>query len=346
MITNSFYSDTNYFIKNNKILCGLTLGLAIAVYCIGNLGSRIVSWIKECSGSSKKTDVIAKQNLTKPSHAINPTSTPHSSSLSSETSVKKTDVIAIQNLTDPSQTTNPKITPHSSSLTSETSLKETDSSHSSWGEDDIDEQVYDKDWNDVDTGESNESQMETRLVNSKKQKDRAYRELTEELAKTSEVYGEAVDNGDCFYDAIAKNIGSTVEKLRNIVADYIEQLEKSGKENWVKKAIDIDVTDTTPYEQYKVNVRRSNSPDVVPIWGRLHIEGKIIAERLNLKIELCTIYAQDTTDDDDGITTVKPGWETVGDKQAQSVRIALVPGHFVPIKKGVLPGQSKTAESS
>lgn len=60
-----FFAETSSFINNHKLLCGLTLGLAIVVYAIGNLAGRAVSWIKECCGTAKKTDSVARETLNK-----------------------------------------------------------------------------------------------------------------------------------------------------------------------------------------------------------------------------------------------------------------------------------------
>ncbi|MBA3283903.1 MAG: hypothetical protein H0U27_02430, partial [Nitrosopumilus sp.] len=61
----SLVDDTLSFIQNNKLLCGLTLGLAIVVYAVGNFAGRTVSWIQESLGTAKKTDVVAKSTLKK-----------------------------------------------------------------------------------------------------------------------------------------------------------------------------------------------------------------------------------------------------------------------------------------
>jgi hypothetical protein len=61
----SFFAETSSFINNHKLLCGLTLGLAIVVYAIGNLGGRAVSWIKECGGTAKKADGFGKETFNK-----------------------------------------------------------------------------------------------------------------------------------------------------------------------------------------------------------------------------------------------------------------------------------------
>ncbi len=64
-IKDSFFAETSSFINNHKLLCGLTLGFAVVVYAIGNLAGRAVSWIKECCGTTKKIDFLAKKTLKK-----------------------------------------------------------------------------------------------------------------------------------------------------------------------------------------------------------------------------------------------------------------------------------------
>lgn len=51
------------FVGNHKVLCIATLGLAVIGYSIGNLVGRAVSWIGECTGITKKTDIIAQETF-------------------------------------------------------------------------------------------------------------------------------------------------------------------------------------------------------------------------------------------------------------------------------------------
>jgi hypothetical protein len=62
-IKSSFFTETSSFVNNHKLLCALTLGLAVALYAIGNLAGRAVSWISECCGTTKKTDSIGREVL-------------------------------------------------------------------------------------------------------------------------------------------------------------------------------------------------------------------------------------------------------------------------------------------
>jgi|GEM_PF-2374129 len=84
-IKNSFYKDLDSFVNNNKALCILTLGLAIAVYSLGNLANRGVAWIIESIGTTKKTDIATQktfnnmQNGRSPEDSANPIQKPQRS---------------------------------------------------------------------------------------------------------------------------------------------------------------------------------------------------------------------------------------------------------------------------
>lgn len=53
----------NSFIRENKALCICTLGLAIVGYSLYALGGRVVAWIKECAGTTKKVDTVGEKKL-------------------------------------------------------------------------------------------------------------------------------------------------------------------------------------------------------------------------------------------------------------------------------------------
>jgi GNAT superfamily N-acetyltransferase len=59
----NFYSSVKSFVNNNKVLSGVTLGIAVAIYAIGILAGRAVAWIAECTGITQKTDSIARKIL-------------------------------------------------------------------------------------------------------------------------------------------------------------------------------------------------------------------------------------------------------------------------------------------
>lgn len=66
----SIKNETLSFIKNHKVLCTATLGLAVVFYVMGNLAGRAVSWILKCSGTSKKADTVARETLSFKSEEI------------------------------------------------------------------------------------------------------------------------------------------------------------------------------------------------------------------------------------------------------------------------------------
>ncbi len=60
---NSFSQDVGDFARKHKILCILTLGLAVVGYSIGNLAGRVVYWISECWGTTQKTRDVGLRTL-------------------------------------------------------------------------------------------------------------------------------------------------------------------------------------------------------------------------------------------------------------------------------------------
>lgn len=62
-VDNNFFNEVKFFANDHKILCVLTLGLALAVYSLGNLAGRTVSWIIECCGTTQRTDILARERL-------------------------------------------------------------------------------------------------------------------------------------------------------------------------------------------------------------------------------------------------------------------------------------------
>lgn len=55
--------ETVCFMRNHKVLCVLSIGLAIPVYMIGNLCGRAVVWIREALGTAEKTHHVGSKSL-------------------------------------------------------------------------------------------------------------------------------------------------------------------------------------------------------------------------------------------------------------------------------------------
>lgn len=61
---NSFSHEVKAFVNENKVLCALTLGLAIVGFCIGKLAGRGVVQLQHVFGSAHKTDEVGKKKFT------------------------------------------------------------------------------------------------------------------------------------------------------------------------------------------------------------------------------------------------------------------------------------------
>lgn len=59
----SFSDNLCNFIQTHKLLCVLTLGLAIVGFCVGALAGHTVAWLQHCFGCAKKTDDLYAQFL-------------------------------------------------------------------------------------------------------------------------------------------------------------------------------------------------------------------------------------------------------------------------------------------
>jgi len=61
-----FGAEVQSFIQKNKVLCVLTLGIAVIGYSIGKFLGRVVVWLEHCLGIAKKTDEVGRRILNKP----------------------------------------------------------------------------------------------------------------------------------------------------------------------------------------------------------------------------------------------------------------------------------------
>lgn len=63
VVSGSFFGEVKSFAERHPLICISTLGLAVIGYSIGVLAGRAVSWIAECAGPAKKTDVISRKSF-------------------------------------------------------------------------------------------------------------------------------------------------------------------------------------------------------------------------------------------------------------------------------------------
>ena len=62
-VNHNFFTEVRAFASNHKVLCCTTFGVALALYSLGNLAGRVVSWISESMGTTKKVDSVAREQL-------------------------------------------------------------------------------------------------------------------------------------------------------------------------------------------------------------------------------------------------------------------------------------------
>ena len=153
------------------------------------------------------------------------------------------------------------------------------------------------------------------------------------LASLNKFAGEAVDNGDCFFDALAQVINTkldehqTVATLREIVSKEVLRLDSGDdKDNWVKKYTEEnDLMDT--YAEYRDLVGEDCGSAVAkgkfPVWGDLKREGRILADHFNIQIIVHQIDKYD-----EGFSK---GAVAYYPKHANQVEIALYAMHHVPV---------------
>ncbi|MCC2666842.1 MAG: putative OTU-like cysteine protease [Gammaproteobacteria bacterium] len=181
--------------------------------------------------------------------------------------------------------------------------------------------------------------------------------LDKHLSAHSLKIGEAIDNGDCFFDAVAQTLfeankktfngeSFTIASLRKICSEQAQRLENVNErrqgENWIQVAVDKDAQwGGQDYGYYRQHISKPFSEiRERGIWGRPLIEGKIFCQLLQIKLHIIqvsynqkkneyTLYHQLITD---------KGPKAVDEKEAYKesgaiLRIAVYEGsiHFVPL---------------
>lgn len=56
----NFCRDVSFFIDRHKLLCASTFGVAIAIYALGNLAGRAVSWIRKGHGTTSRAAALGQ----------------------------------------------------------------------------------------------------------------------------------------------------------------------------------------------------------------------------------------------------------------------------------------------
>ncbi len=118
----------------------------------------------------------------------------------------------------------------------------------------------------------NGTKVSLRTINCK-------RKLAMILNTEGKTFGQAIDNGDCFYDSFAQRLSIilgrkvTLQDLRQTISDYIQNLDKGPHEdNWVKQMMQDEYIAQDTYEQYRERVaydcEESLQRGILPVWGQ------------------------------------------------------------------------------
>ncbi len=99
----------------------------------------------------------------------------------------------------------------------------------------------------------------------------------------------AIDNGDCFYDAVAQGITSatggfaTVDSVKEEIIEYA----KSGTDTQWVESVKKDTAHYGDYEQYKSKMgMKLNVVDTIGVWGRPKIEGAVLSRNHNISLHV------------------------------------------------------------
>lgn len=163
--------------------------------------------------------------------------------------------------------------------------------------------------------------------------------LQEVLSTTSRYYGQAIDNGDCFFDAFAQSLNQvqsknlTVKDLRLAVKEYLENLKDT---KWIEELLNVSsAKPKCSYEDFKDKVGYAGDQIDYALWGEERIEGVILCRlyNVNLKVYEVGVYSEEASEIEKnenywiGEDNVYP----INEKYEQIVEIALYPHHFIPV---------------
>ncbi len=164
------------------------------------------------------------------------------------------------------------------------------------------------------------------------------------LKKKGKVLGDAIDNGDCFYDSFAANLKPilkrevTIKELREKVRAEAVRLSKGPEhENWIKKSGLVD--DYTTYLKevgftYE-EILKKDFPfkGIYPPWGLPNLEGVILCSIYKVNLIVHTVGCLDDHD----LNNEENFYEGLEEYPAadlpyeNSIEIAIYPGHFMPV---------------
>jgi hypothetical protein len=109
-----------------------------------------------------------------------------------------------------------------------------------------------------------------------------------ELLEPNQVLGTAIDNGDCFYDALAKLLraqGNETITVQTLRTDIQEALSNSQWRQHLQEKVERDPRGIGSFEDYCRDVGKS-ADQIIPIWGDAKREGVILCEKYKFNLRI------------------------------------------------------------
>lgn len=173
------------------------------------------------------------------------------------------------------------------------------------------------------------------------------KKLEATLQSLGKTYGNAIDNGDCFFDAFAKslalvlNLQVTIKELRQIVSDYVNQLDQGPEEkNWIKKMNGKEYAEIDAYEIYKKRLDYTFEEALqkkwhLPSWANQRREGVILCRHYKVNLKIYEVGCLDDhpskMKDVNNFWTSDPEIFPKNETYEHTIEMGLYPGHFLPV---------------
>jgi hypothetical protein len=182
------------------------------------------------------------------------------------------------------------------------------------------------------------------------------------LQKHPFVVGKAIGADDCFFDACAQALNALfsedkydVKSLRLLCHDYAIDLDKAWHEkkapNWISEQFTFlneqgeRKIDWDKYNQYLANIQFTMEEkkqglglgDAQAIWGESYIDGRIISEKLGVKIHVLEINDEEMSSSEirhqliDGEKCITIEEADLDEADPRIIHLAVYHHHFFPL---------------
>lgn len=174
--------------------------------------------------------------------------------------------------------------------------------------------------------------------------------LVQTLKEKGKILGEAIDNGDCFFDAFAQSINKlqnsnhTANSLRLIVSDQANELHKATNGvNWINDKLRRDYALT--YKTYLTDIQFGSDFRVGPYWGMHGVCGRLLSDYFRVNLVVYDQAASDPLSHEDLLNAQEMDPNFVDEiiysegqtdyptnlSNPQTVEMGLYPGHYMPV---------------